>query len=54
MDTPLDRFFFATGEPAGALTLPPPADAPPDIAALVAAVTGYGVEVLGPPPEPRD
>jgi len=53
MDTPFDRFFFATGEPAGALTLPPPADAPPDVAALVAAVAGYGVEVLGPPPEPR-
>jgi hypothetical protein len=35
------------------LTLPPPADAPPDIAALVAAVAGYGVDVLGPPPAPR-
>lgn len=49
----LDRFFFATGEPAAALTVPPPAEAPPDIAALVAVAAGYGVEVVGPPPVPR-
>ena len=49
----LDRFFFATGEPAGALTLPPPADGPPDIDALVRTAAEYGVEVLGPPPAPR-
>lgn len=48
-----DRFFFATGEPAGAPALPPPADGPPDIEALVAAVTGFGVEMIGPPPMPR-
>lgn len=51
--TPLDRFFFGIGEPAGALTLPPPADGPPDIAALAAAAAEYGVELVGPPPEPR-
>jgi quercetin dioxygenase-like cupin family protein len=49
----LDRFFFATGEPARALTLPPPPDGPPDVASLVAVVAEYGAEILGPPPEPR-
>lgn len=49
-----DRFFFDTGEPAGALTLPPPPDGPPDIPALVAAMAEYGVEMVGPPPSPRD
>jgi hypothetical protein len=47
----LDRFFFATGEPAGALTLPLPP--PPDIEALVRAMTEYGVEMVGPPPVPQ-
>lgn len=50
----LDRFFFDTGEPAGALTLPPPAAGPPDVAALAAAGAAYGVELVGPPPAPRD
>lgn len=48
-----DGFFFATGEPAGALTVPPPAAGPPDIPALVAALGEYGVEMTGPPPAPR-
>jgi quercetin dioxygenase-like cupin family protein len=48
----LDRFFFATGEPAGALTVPPPPDGPPDIDALVRELDGYGVEMVGPPPAP--
>lgn len=48
-----DGFFFATGEPAGALTVPPPAVGPPDIIALVAALGEYGVEMTGPPPSPR-
>lgn len=48
-----DRFFFATGEPAGALTLPPPPEGPPDIPALVAALAEHGVEMVGPPPAPR-
>jgi quercetin dioxygenase-like cupin family protein len=48
-----DRFFFDTGEPAGALTLPPPPDGPPDIPALVAAMAEYGVDMVGPPPSPR-
>ncbi len=48
-----DRFFFATGEPAGTLTLPPPPEGPPDIPALVAASAEHGVHLVGPPPAPR-
>lgn len=48
----LDRFFFATGEPAGALTVPPPPDGPPDVEALVRVMAEYGVEMVGPPPTP--
>ena len=51
-DGGMDRFFFATGEPAGALTLPPPPQGPPDVEALVAAMAEYGVEMVGPPPSP--
>jgi quercetin dioxygenase-like cupin family protein len=47
-----DQFFFATGRPARARTLPPPADGPPDVAALAAALARHGVEMLGPPPAP--
>jgi quercetin dioxygenase-like cupin family protein len=46
------QFFFDTGEPAQALTVPPPADGPPDLDALAAASARYGVEMLGPPPSP--
>jgi mannose-6-phosphate isomerase-like protein (cupin superfamily) len=52
----LDQWFFETGEPAQALTLPPPA-APPDetaVAAIVASLQAYGTETLGPPPAPID
>ena len=48
----LDQWFFETGVPAGALTLPPPS-APPDAAAvagIVASLQAYGTETLGPPP----
>jgi len=44
-----DRFVRATGRPAAALTLPPPPDGPPDMAALVAAAGEHGIEVIGPP-----
>jgi uncharacterized RmlC-like cupin family protein len=48
-----DRFFLDTGEPAAALTVPPPgAVAPPDPDALVAALAAYGVDVVAPPPAP--
>ncbi len=44
-----DRFVRATGRPAQALTLPPPPESPPDIAALVEAARTQGMEILGPP-----
>lgn len=47
-----ERFFFDTGEPAAAPTVPPPATEAPDLDALVAALAGYGVSVVGPPPAP--
>lgn len=52
-DGGFDRFFFDTGEPAGALTLPPAPEGPPDVEALVRAMNAYGVEMVGPPPAPR-
>ncbi len=39
-------------EPARALELPPPPEGPPDVAALVADMERYGVEVVGPPGPP--
>ena len=44
-----ESFLRAVGEPAGALTLPPPPSEPPDPARLVAAAAEYGIEILGPP-----
>ena len=49
----LDEWFFETGEPAQALTLPPPPAGPPDVDAIVASLKRYGTETLGPPPEPQ-
>lgn len=46
----LDDWFFETGEPALAMTLPPPPDAPPDIELIVTSLRNYGTETLGPPP----
>lgn len=46
----LDDWFFETGEPALAMTLPPPPDAPPDIEMIVTSLRNYGTETLGPPP----
>jgi quercetin dioxygenase-like cupin family protein len=45
-----DQFFFDTGEPAQTLTLPPPSVVPPDVETLVASLTKYGTDTLGPPP----
>ena len=39
-------------EPARTLTLPPPPERPPDVAALVADMKRYSVEVVGPPGPP--
>jgi quercetin dioxygenase-like cupin family protein len=46
----LDQWFFETGEPAQALTLPPPATTPPNVEMLVASLSRYGTDTLGPPP----
>jgi quercetin dioxygenase-like cupin family protein len=46
----LDQWFFETGEPAQALTLPPPPAAPPDVEMIVASLKRYGTDTLGPPP----
>ena len=52
MGTPagLDKWFFETGVPAGAFTLPPPPDGPPNVAEIIASLTRYGTDTLGPPP----
>jgi mannose-6-phosphate isomerase-like protein (cupin superfamily) len=53
IDGTLDQWFFETGEPAQARTLPPPSAAPPDeraISAIVASLKAYGTDTLGPPP----
>lgn len=46
----LDQWFFETGVPAGAPTLPPPPDSPPDVELIVASLKRYGTDTLGPPP----
>jgi len=46
----LEHWFFETGEPAGAMTLPPPASEPPNIEAIVRSLLAYGTDTLGPPP----
>jgi quercetin dioxygenase-like cupin family protein len=49
----LDQWFFETGEPAKALTLPPPSPGPPSeaaISAIAASLKAYGTDTLGPPP----
>lgn len=43
-----EGFFHATGRPAEARTLPPPAE--PDMPALMEAMGDYGIELVGPPP----
>jgi len=43
-----EAFIRAVGQPAGALTLPPPSE-PPEPARLVTAAAEYGIEILGPP-----
>jgi quercetin dioxygenase-like cupin family protein len=51
-----EHFFRRTGGPAGALDLPAPPEGPPtdeQLAALARAAAELGVELLGPPPEPR-
>jgi quercetin dioxygenase-like cupin family protein len=44
-----EGFMRALSEPAAALTLPPPASEPPDLARLGAVAAEHGIEILGPP-----
>jgi quercetin dioxygenase-like cupin family protein len=44
-----EGFMRSVGEPARALTLPPPPTAPPDMGRMMAVAAEYGIEVLGPP-----
>ena len=44
-----DEFVAAAGQPATELTLPPPAQPPPDIERLAAIAAQHGVEILGLP-----
>jgi quercetin dioxygenase-like cupin family protein len=47
-----ERFAAEAGEPAQALTLPPPPAGPPDFAALAQAAARHGITILAPPPQP--
>jgi quercetin dioxygenase-like cupin family protein len=44
-----DAFMRALAEPAATLTIPPPADGPPDMERVMSVAAEYGVEILGPP-----
>ena len=47
-----EQFAAEAGQPAQALTLPPPPAGPPDFAALAQAAARRGITILGPPPQP--
>jgi quercetin dioxygenase-like cupin family protein len=47
-----EQFAAEVGEPAPALTLPPPPAGPPDLAALAQVAARHGITIVGPPPQP--
>jgi quercetin dioxygenase-like cupin family protein len=44
-----EGFMRAAGEPAGAMEIPPPPAAAPDMDAMVTLAAEYGIEIIGPP-----
>jgi quercetin dioxygenase-like cupin family protein len=44
-----ESFLRAVAQPAEAMTIPPPAAPPSDLAPLIAAAAEYGIEIIGPP-----
>jgi quercetin dioxygenase-like cupin family protein len=47
-----EQFAAEVGQPARALTLPPPPAGPPDFVALAQAAARHGITILAPPPQP--
>jgi quercetin dioxygenase-like cupin family protein len=47
-----EQFAAEVGQPAQALTLPPPPTGPHDLAALAQAAARHGITILAPPPQP--
>ncbi len=47
-----EQFALKVGTPAAAADTSPPAEPPPDPAALAAMASSYNIEILGPPPVP--
>src|SRR3954447_9425620 len=47
-----EGFLHEVGEPAAERVLPPPLDAPPDMAKLIPIGSRNGIEILGPPGPP--
>jgi quercetin dioxygenase-like cupin family protein len=44
-----ENFMRTLSEPAQQLEIPPPANEPPDVEAMVRLAAEYGIEILGPP-----
>jgi len=44
-----ERFMRAFAEPADWPAIPPAADTPPDLGAMVAGAAEHGIEIIGPP-----
>lgn len=44
-----EGFIRALGTPAPVAEIPPPADAPPDMAPVLQAAAEHGLEIIGPP-----
>ena len=47
-----EQFAAEVGQPARALTLPPPPAGPPDLTALAQTAARHGITILAPPPQP--